>query len=260
MAKILSKTKENMIKTLQQRRIRQRLGLFVVEGVKMVTEICENSNVDAVVSTERWLRENKWLHDAVPEDKLYACTEEQMTRMSSFAKPSPLLAVLRGHCNEVDARDIKIDDGKLYLVLDEIQDPGNLGTILRTAEWFGIYEVFLSRGCAEIYNPKVIQSTMGTLMRIETKYCDIAELLRIHKEMTVYGTLLDGESIYEADLSANGFIIMGNEGHGISSEMRELIAVGLCIPAYGKGTHPESLNVSVSTGIVLSEFRKKHTR
>ena len=145
----------------------------------------------------------------------------------------------------------------MCLALDGVQDPGNLGTILRIADWFGIHHVLCSNGSADVYNPKCVQSCMGALARVEVHYCDLPEVLR-ETEVPVFGTFLDGTDIYEEELSPNGIIVMGNEGNGISEEVGKLVNRRLYVPNFPKGsTTTESLNVAVATGIVCAEFRRR---
>jgi TrmH family RNA methyltransferase len=143
---------------------------------------------------------------------------------------------------------------KLYLALDGVQDPGNLGTIIRIADWFGIDTIFCSHDTADAWNPKVVQATMGSIARVHIIYIDLAELLS-HTTLPVYGTLLDGTDIYRQELTPEGIIIMGNEGNGISAPIRQLITRKLLIPAFREGA--ESLNVAIATAITCSEFRRR---
>ena len=138
-----------------------------------------------------------------------------------------------------------------------IQDPGNLGTIMRTAHWFGIDRIYASRDTVDIFNPKTVQSTMGSLGRVEIVYCDLGELMDKNPDMPVYGTLLDGKNIYKATLGEHGFIIMGNEGKGISESLRKRITSPLLIPPYDYSNHSESLNVAIATAVTLSQFRSR---
>ena len=165
------------------------------------------------------------------------------------------------HELEVEMPDVQIEKGlekRLALVLDGIQDPGNFGTILRIADWFGIKDVFCSKDTVDVYNPKAVQATMGAVSRVNVVYCSLSELFATYKEMPVYGTLLDGNNIYETPLAQAGFIVMGNEGKGISEEIRRLVTGKLLIPSYPIGTPTsESLNVGMATAIVVAEFRRR---
>ena len=146
----------------------------------------------------------------------------------------------------------------LCLALDDIQDPGNLGTIIRLADWFGIENIFCSHGTVDVYNPKVIQATMGALARVKLHYCDLVKLITSVKDIPIFGTFLDGNNIYGEDLSKNGLIIMGNEGNGVSKEVSKLINKKLYIPNYPTSRETsESLNVAIATAIVCAEFRRR---
>jgi TrmH family RNA methyltransferase len=148
----------------------------------------------------------------------------------------------------------------LCLALDDVQDPGNLGTIIRIADWFGIEDIFCSRGTVDVYNPKVIQATMGAIARVRVHYVDLAEFIATAGDIPVYGTFLDGENMYGHELSANGIIVMGNEGNGIGSEVERLINKKLYIPNYpADRATSESLNVAVATAIVCAEFRRRNS-
>ena len=146
---------------------------------------------------------------------------------------------------------------QLALALDSVQDPGNLGTIIRIADWFGISTIYCSEDTADVYNPKVVQATMGSLAHINIVYCDLVELLQ-HYDGPIYGTLLDGQDIYQQELSQKGIIVMGNEGNGISQRVRPLITHRLLIPNFNKNSETaESLNVAIATAITCSEFRRR---
>ena len=188
--------------------------------------------------------------------------EEQMKRISALSSPSPVLAVVRKpddiYVEDVSQVEDLIERGGLFLGLDTIRDPGNLGTIIRVADWFGIEHIFCSQGTVDVYNSKVIQATMGALARVKVHYCNLPDLISSLKDVPVYGTFLDGENIYNKPLSENGLIIMGNEGNGVSKEVSQLINNKLYIPNYPTGrTTSESLNVAIATAVVCAEFRRR---
>ena len=177
-----------------------------------------------------------------------------MSRISSQSSPSPVLAVL--HQGGIPFPK----DGKgLFLALDGVRDPGNLGTILRIADWFGISGVYVSPDTVEVYNPKVVQSTMGSIFRVPVCECDIAKLCAEQRARgrRVYGTLLDGDNIYSQKLETEGLIVMGNESEGLSPAVRSEITDALLIPSFARGAGAESLNVAVATAITVSEFRRR---
>lgn len=223
------------IRSLREKKYRDELGLFVVEGEKMVQEaLCSNFEVVRV-----WRKED--------------IGEEAMKRISALSTPSPVLAVVSKPRPEglVLARD-------LYLALDSVRDPGNMGTILRIADWFGVNTVFASRDSVEVWNPKVIQASMGSIFRVRFVYSDIPSLCHRFREtgMDVYGTFLDGDNMYSKELHGEGLIVMGNESNGISAETAAEINSRLFIPSYGN-SGAESLNVAVATAVTLAEFRRR---
>lgn len=234
----LSKNEIKTIRSLSQKKFREREGCFVAEGDKLVAE-AEASGWETV--------------------KIYRTSdigEEQMSRITLLSTPSPSLAVIR-----IPERKFtgNIEDG-LYLGLDGVRDPGNMGTILRIADWFGIKAVLASPDCVDIYNPKTVQATMGAIFRVPVISTDLKEACRTFRKAgrPVYGTFLDGENIYSRSLDSSGLIIMGNEGSGISDRVSELVTARLNIPSfsiYGEGS--ESLNVAVATAVVCSEFRRR---
>ncbi|MBO7604266.1 MAG: RNA methyltransferase [Bacteroidales bacterium] len=221
---------------MREKKFRDEYGQFVVEGEKLVQEALESGFEVSAVYRECEIG------------------TEAMSRISSLSSPSPVLALV----NKPAPRKLEIERG-LYLGLDSIRDPGNMGTILRLADWFGISTVFASIDSVEIYNPKVVQASMGSIFRVKTVYCDLAEICRRFRiaDMPVYGTFLDGASLYGTSLCDEGLIVMGNEANGISSEVRSECSSRLFIPSFAKGKGPESLNVAAATAIILSEFRRR---
>lgn len=249
---MLSKARIKWIKSLEMRKYRLQHGAFVAEGPKLVGELLSRYIPIYIAATKEWLTENTRLLGAVKE--MDEVSKEELERASLLRNPQSVLAVfpIPSH-----ASDFKPQPSALYLALDGIQDPGNLGTILRIADWFGIREVLCSEGTADVYNPKCVQSCMGALARVDVHYCNLTKVLR-ETEMPVYGTFLDGTDIYGEELSENGIIVMGNEGNGISDEVAKLVNRRLLIPNFPKGSQTtESLNVAVATGIVCAEFRRR---
>lgn len=245
----LSRTKYALYGNLQSVKMRRRHGLFTAEGLKSVSDISRHFRLEALVLGPD--------SDVAPElraeaPNIYEATTSEMKGMSGFTTPSSVMGVFR----IPDAEEPEVDTNKLYLMLDGVRDPGNLGTIIRTCHWFGIYDVFASYDTVDCYNPKVVQATMGSLGAVRVHYCDLEELIRQHRQMPVYGTLLHGRDIFKAPLTANGFVVMGNEGVGISPAIRDMITVGLNIPP-ANSNHGESLNVSIATAIVLAQFQQR---
>lgn len=230
----LSKNKIKWVKSLRLKKNRDAGNLFVVEGPKTVEEF-ENNWPDSIVlrcSTD----ENK--------SNYFHVSEREMKEMSSLKTASSALIV---------AQKIKVEaQSDLTLVLDGIQDPGNMGTIIRTADWFGITEIICSKETVDVYNPKVVQSTMGSINRVNVTYTDLVSYLK-SSDKPIYGSLLNGENIYAAKLALRANLIIGNEGRGITPEVQELIQHSILIPGKGKA---ESLNAAIATGILLAEFTR----
>lgn len=238
------------VKALQQKKVRDESGLFIVEGEKMVQEA-----VDSPFAVE---------HIYYMEE----IGEEAMKRISALANPSPALAVVRkpsdAYVDDLLALDSVLDEGGLYLALDTIRDPGNLGTILRIADWFGIKAVFATRDTVDLFNPKVVQATMGAIFRVKMHYVDLPALSQkiLDKGGKVYGTFLDGKNLYERPLdngAANpSVIVIGNESEGISDTMSKLVSDRLYIPPYpADQPGSESLNAAIATAITVAEFRRR---
>lgn len=226
-----------LIRSLKDKKFRDSGGLFVVEGEKMVQEAIESGySIESVFRTSE-------------------IGEENMKRISLLNTPSPVLAVV--HMKEMSGVT-SIERGGLYLALDAIRDPGNMGTILRLADWFGVDTVFASRDSVDIFNPKVVQSTMGAIFRVKFLYCDLVTLLR-GCEAEVFGTFLNGENIYSACLDSDKprVIVIGNEANGISRSVSECCNRRLTIPSFAKGSGSESLNAAIATAVTVSEFRRR---
>lgn len=228
-----------MIRSLKDKKFRDEYGLFVVEGEKLVREALDSSyEVESVYRMEE-------------------IGENVMSRISLCATPSPVLALVRIPTDRSSYGKCGISGG-LCLALDSVRDPGNMGTILRVADWFGVETVYLSPDCTDIFAPKVVQATMGSIFRVRTEVADIPELCRAFTSQgrPVYGTLLDGEDIYASNLEEQALVVMGNESNGISGAVWNEISRGLRIPSFGK-SGAESLNVAVATAVTLSEFRRR---
>lgn len=247
---MLSANEIKRIRSLSEKKFRDSYGLFVVEGEKMVDEALKSG-----FTVEKVYRR---------ED----IGEASMARISSMSSPSPVLAVVRKPqgINVEDSTGLKNCLGRsgLFLALDTIRDPGNLGTILRIADWFGIDAVFASPDTVELFNPKVVQATMGAIFRVEFHYSDIPSLCSAARELggNVYGTFLDGKNIYSESLntgsSSPSVIIIGNESNGISDKVASAVDGRLRIPSFPEnGTGSESLNAAVATAITVAEFRRR---
>lgn len=238
------------VRSLSDKKFRDRYGLFCVEGEKMVDEA---------------LRSGFDVETVYRKDEI---GEEQMGRISSLSSPSPALAVVRKPQDINLSSDAALSDALgqsgLYLALDSIRDPGNLGTILRVADWFGIDAVFAAPDTVDVFNPKVVQATMGAIFRVKFHYAEIPALCRaaVSAGGNVYGTFLDGSDMYEKQLNPGkdspSVIVIGNESNGISNEVAGLVSDRLYIPPYPKNdTGSESLNAAVATAITVAEFRRR---
>ena len=249
---MLTKNQLKLVRSLELKKNRKKEGLFVAEGPKVVGDLLRAGYKARLVfsTTER--------EDAV------MVTDDELRKLSFLQHPQEVLAVFEipNHgdrlfdVNSFNQKPVPMID-QLALALDSVQDPGNLGTIIRIADWFGISTIYCSEDTADVYNPKVVQATMGSLAHINIVYCDLVELLQ-HYDAPIYGTLLDGQDIYQQELSQKGIIVMGNEGNGISQRVRPLITHRLLIPNFNKNSETaESLNVAIATAITCSEFRRR---
>ena len=234
---VLTNKEIKFVKSLAQKKFRDSTGLFTVEGEKLVDEaLASGLEVLDVYRTSE-------------------IGQETMSRISALTSPSPVLAVVRRPEQQMP----EIEKGKLYLALDSVRDPGNLGTIIRIADWFGIEAIFASQDTVELYNPKVIQATMGAIFRKKVIYCNLSDVCSSFAQagMNIYGTFLDGTDIYHEELDTDGLIVMGNEANGISREIGGKVSRRLLIPSFAKGPGAESLNVAIATAITVSEFRRR---
>ena len=250
---MISKSQLKLVRSLEQKKHRMAEGLFVAEGPKVVGDLlaCHFRprfifNLSSSPSpTERGAY-------ADFADCVIGVTEEELRRLSFLQHPQQVLAVFEMPAAKVTSHPSPLTS-HLQLALDGIQDPGNLGTIIRVADWYGIDTIYCSRDTADALSPKVVQATMGSIARVHILYCDLEQLLR-ETSLPVYGTVLDGDNIYSQTLGREGIIVMGNEGNGISAPIRQLLTHRLLIPPMRPGA--ESLNVAIATAIVCSEFRR----
>ncbi|MGE5393365.1 MAG: TrmH family RNA methyltransferase [Candidatus Saccharibacteria bacterium] len=253
---MLSKNKIKIIQSLSRKKNRDEQGVFLVEGNKMVEEAVRSDyKIDLIACTADYAARFKNLANRCGE--LIITDNELLAKASLLQNPQDALAIVQQPFHEFNQIDFNKD---LCLALDFIQDPGNLGTILRLADWFGIRHIICSENTVDLYNPKVVQASMGAIFRIKTHVTELSSFLTPLTEngIPVYGTFLEGENIYCQALSANGIIVLGNEGNGISKEVSKLVTHKLLIPDFS--THqnkPESLNVAVAAAICCSEFRRR---
>lgn len=247
----LSKNQIKYIRSLEQKKKRKTEKVFLAEGPKLLEELTGYFHCRLVAGTKEWLKHQK----NIQADEVVVVTDEELARASLLKTPQQVLALFEQANDHIDTSVI---NHSLCLALDDIQDPGNLGTIVRLADWFGIEHIFCSPGTADIYNPKAVQATMGGLARVKLHYTDLPNLISNLKDTPVYGTFLDGGNMYEQTLSTNGLIVMGNEGNGVSHTVKQLINRRLFIPNYPAGSETsESLNVAIATAIVCAEFRRR---
>ncbi len=253
----LSKTKEALYSRLGNAKVRRKEGLFMAVGAKCVEDTIYAFEPEAIIATPEWLDKKQSATDNDPErwntDLIRTASARDLERISGMNSAPEVIAVYR--IPDPDDGSLRIEETELVLMLDGVQDPGNFGSILRTADWFGIKRIFASRESADLYNPKVIQATMGAVSRVKVTYVELNKVIEANPGVPVYGTLLDGEDIYKAELAQNAFIVMGNEGRGLSEKMRKLVSHKLLIPPYDPVSHGESLNVGAATAITLAAFR-----
>ncbi len=239
---MLSKNEVKYIQSLYHKKQRQQEGLFIAEGPKLITELLASDfTIKTIYATEQFLANNSVKHPAVT-----TITEQELERISNLQTPNQVLAVVQ---QPLPNTAPNFSSG-LSLVLDGIQDPGNLGTIIRIADWFGITQIICSLDTVELYNPKVVQSTMGSFLRTKLWYQDIATTLSL-ANVPVFGALLEGQSIYEVAKPAAGILVIGSEGNGISNAVLPLVSHPVTIPRIGGA---ESLNAAVATGIIVSHL------
>ena len=240
---MISKSQQKYVKQLEQKKYRLQEKAFVAEGPKVVGDLLRRGYEPKMLfATSQW----KGPHHI-------EVSEEELRKLSFLQHPQQVLAVFAIPHPTAE----RLSAEKLYLALDGIQDPGNLGTIIRIADWFGIDTIFCSYDTADAWNPKVVQATMGSISRVNIVYTSLQQIIA-ESSMPVYGTLLDGQNIYAQDLSKGGIIVMGNEGNGISESIRALISHRLFIPSYPAGSDTaESLNVAIATAITCAEFRRR---
>ena len=254
---MISKNQQKYISSLKQKKNRKKENVFVAEGFKIVEELLDAGyKPKMIVACEEWMSQH--LTPNTHHPTLITVTEDELRKTSFLQHPQQVLGVFEmPDDNSIpDAQWIR---EHLCIALDGVQDPGNLGTIIRIADWFGIDTIICSQTTADAYAPKVVQATMGSISRVKIIYTDLAEFLKgLDSDIPIYGTLLDGENIYTKRLSANGIIVMGNEGNGISPAIRELVNNRLLIPSYPpERPTAESLNVAIATAITVAEFRRR---
>ena len=243
---MISKNQLKYIRQLEQKKYRRREGVFVAEGTKVVGDLLQRYRPEAVFATADW--------QAPAGITPQLVTDDELRRISFLQHPQQVLALFPLPVNSKPSTV----NSDLSLALDGVQDPGNLGTIIRIADWFGISTIICSEDTVDAWNPKVVQATMGSIARVNIIYLNLPDFLdTLPADFPVYGTFLDGDNIYTQELTPNGLIIMGNEGNGISEAVRSKVNRRLLIPDFHQGPTADSLNVAIATAITCSEFRRR---
>lgn len=247
---MISKNQLKLIKALESKKQRKKNGLFLVQGEKNVAELFNaNFSIQQIFATAGYINNNNTL---LASQGLIALTteasEEELKKAGTLLTNNSVIALVE--CRESTVPEIS--ENELILVLDQVGDPGNLGTILRVADWYGISNVVCSPDCADFYNPKVIAATMGSFARVNVSHVDLTTYLSAQTK-PIYGAFLEGENIHKAQLSDSAFIVMGSESHGISKSVEQFITDKITIPNFGQA---ESLNVAMATGIILDNFKR----
>ena len=245
---MLSKAYTKYIQSLHHKKFRDTEGEFIAEGSKVVMELLQSSTFVCmqVMGLQEWMHENETFMRKYYAGPLQVIEPFELEKVSALSTPNQVLAVFK------KAKNVTVDaKGKITLVLDTIQDPGNLGTIIRIADWFGVQAIICSENCTDLYNPKVVQSTMGSLGRVTVTYTNIALWLQKNKDINIYAAALNGKNVRELNGMAEGIIVIGNESKGISDEIMQLCSQKITIPKIGEA---ESLNAAVAAGIILSHL------
>lgn len=246
---MISKTHTKYIQSLQHKKFRDEYGAFIAEGPKVVLELLAAGKFvcNEIFAEQVWLDENAALAKKYPATAFEAIKDFELEKISALATPNSVLAVFK----QWPANDDIKPNSKITLALDTIQDPGNMGTIIRIADWFAVENIVCSTGCADRYNPKVVQSTMGSLARVNIVYTNLAAWLEKNGQVKIYAAALDGKNIKELSPVKEGIIVIGNESKGISDEVMALVSEKVTIPKAGGA---ESLNAAVAAGIILSQL------
>jgi len=241
---MLSKSQIKLITSLDKKKYRSKHQLFVVEGIKSIQEFLNSDyKLNLLFSVEDILQKN--------EVNTNLITEFELKKISFLSTPNCALAIFK--IPEVKA----IDHNSLVVALDNISDPGNLGTIIRLCDWFGIKDLICSTNTVDCFNPKVVQASMGSLCRVNITYLDLEYYLKNKQMKPIYGTFMDGESIYSSTVMNKGILVLGNEANGIGEEIEKTVTDRIAIPQFGNSRETESLNVATATAIMLSEFKRR---
>lgn len=242
---MLSKSQIKLITSLAKKKYRKQHGFFVVEGVKSITEFLKsNFQLEQLYSVDEGVF-------SVDVSKYTAISDAELKKISFLSNPNMALAIFKIPKPE------PIHTNKLIVALDNINDPGNLGTIIRLCDWFGITDLVCNLETVDCYNPKVVQASMGSLTRVNITYLDLEGFLKEQKSLPLYGTFMEGENVYSTKIDDKGILILGNEANGISKNIEQLVSKKISIPQFGTIQETESLNVATATSILLSEFKRR---
>ena len=241
---MVSKSQIKLITSLGQKKARTKNRLFIVEGIKGISEIlASNYELDSLYTT-------KEIFD-LPASKINMVNEADLKKISNLKTPQTAVALFK-------IPDVKsLDLNGLIIALDGVRDPGNLGTIIRLCDWFGVKTLLCSKDTVDCYNPKVVQASMGSITRVQVVYLDLPTVIKDNPEIPIMGTFLEGENLYETNSPSNVILVLGNEANGISKELEQLVSIKLNIPHFGDSQKTESLNVATATAVFLGEFRRR---
>jgi TrmH family RNA methyltransferase len=245
---MLSKSQISFVKSLHQKKYRKETGLFIIEGIKSLTEFLPS---DYQIESIFFLPEYRpLLPESSSNIKLFEVNNADLAKISTLQTPPGVLALLK--IPAAGAANIEVCRNTFSIALDQVQDPGNLGTIIRTADWFGFKNIICSENTVEVYNPKTVQATMGSLARVHVFYTNLPAFLK-KVEVPVYAAMLEGESLFKINWKKEGIVVLGNEGQGISAQVSDCVAHSITIPRIGAA---ESLNVSISGAIICAEISR----
>jgi TrmH family RNA methyltransferase len=252
---MLSKAEIKCLSRYKQSKFRNQDNLFVVEGEKMLLELLESEyDIQAIYAIDKWIEKNKAIIQTKGiANRIIEIDEDDLERISLLSTPNQVYSLVK-----IPQENFSNQTKGLTIVLDGIKDPGNLGTIIRLADWFAIEQIICSLDCVDLYNPKTVQSTMGSIFRTKTTYVDLKSYFEsLPKSTPIYGSIVEGgESIYEKSFQKDSILVIGSESHGISQEIRKYINQNITIPRFRTDNKPESLNASIATAIIISEILK----
>jgi len=245
---MLEKSQAKYIQSLSQKKFRDQEQAFIAEGPKIINELLYAENIEllALYAIEKWVSDNPSLASQIPKELFFQIKEKELERISNLQTPNQVVAIFKK-----PVFPQPIFENKISLLLDGIQDPGNMGTLLRTADWFGIGQVICNKETVDVFNTKVVQSTMGSIARVQVIYDDLEDFIKKHSSLPVYATELNGKNLFEMKPVKACFILIGNESKGVSKELSALASDHIMIPKFGQA---ESLNAAVAAGIVLGHL------